>query len=165
MFALTAFLAIILAAAAVQKFARRQRMAIATARLTRFDLALAGPLTLAVGALEAGCAIALLFAESRVAGALVAALLWLSYALALLAARMRGDSLDCGCSFGAHVRPVDGFTLARPLVLAGLALIVMRYAGGTILAVEPIFAAMGLFSLYVAAGEVAAVPLSRRKTR
>ncbi len=163
MIAPVVFLAMVLAAAAAQKFARRERMATATARLTGIDLALAGPLSLAVGALEAGAAMALLFPESRFAGAALAMAVWASYGAALAAARRRGASLDCGCSFGVHMRPVDCFTVARPLVLALFAPVAVRLAVGAGLGVEPLFAALALFTLYVAAGEVAAVPVARRK--
>ena len=128
-------------------------------------VALAAPLSLVAAAMETMAAVALLFPATQTVGALLAGLLWIGYGAALVAAARRGDSLDCGCSFAVHSRLVDAFTIARAFVLAGFAALafVAAYAGATPPGLEPVFAALGLFTLYHAAGEIAALPSSHRK--
>ncbi len=159
------FLALVLACSSLQKLLERDRLSMATARLTGFNLAVARPVMLVAATVEAMAALALLFAQTQALGAVLAGGLWLGYGTALLAAARRGDRLDCGCSLAVRSKPVDGFMIARAfglVALAGLAL-VASLAGPTVPGIEPVFAALGLFSLYHAAGEIAALPPLRRK--
>lgn len=159
------FLALVLASSALQKLLERDRLSMATARLTGLDLSVAGPFSLAVAALEAMAALALLLPPTQAAGASLAGGLWLAYGAALAAARQRGDNLDCGCSLAARAKPVDGFMIARAFALVALAGLTLAaaLAGATAPGIEPLFAAVGLFTLYHAAGEIAALPPLRRK--
>lgn len=159
------FLALVLAASAAQKLVERDRMALATAKLAGLNLSIAGPASLVAAAIEAMAAIALLFPSTQAIGAALAGTLWLGYGLALGAAARRGDSLDCGCSFAARTKPVDAFTVGRAFVLACLAMLALAaaLAGATAPGIEPLFAAVGLFTLYHAAGEIAALPPLHKK--
>lgn len=157
-------MAIVLAGAAVHKLAATDRLAAATGRLLRLAPPLARPVTFAAAALEGAAALALLYPPSRPLGALIAACLWLAYGFALLAARRRGESMmDCGCSFAARRGGIDRFTLLRPFALALLAAGLAAIPSAPMAAaVEPIFAALALYALLLAAGELAALPSPRR---
>jgi len=159
------FLVLVLASSAVQKLIERDRMSTAPAKLAGLGLPIAGPVSLVAAAIEAMAAIALLFPSTQSIGAALAAGLWLAYGLALAAAARRGDSLDCGCSFAARTKPVDAFTIGRAFLLTCLAMLALAaaMAGATTPGIEPLFAALGLFSLYHAAGEIAALPPLPRK--
>ena len=153
------FLALVLAAAAVHKLVARDRLAMATGRLTGLAAPLAGVVTLTAAAIEAAAAIALVLTPVRPIGALLAAALWLAYGVALLAARRRGEStFDCGCGFAVQRKPVDGFTSARPFGLALIATLVAVLPATPVSLVEPVFAALALYALFLAAGEIAALP-------
>lgn len=159
------FLALVLGSSALQKLLDRDRMSLATAKLTGIGPGLAAPLSLVAAALEAMAAVALLFPATQTVGALLAGSLWLGYGVALAAAGRRGESLDCGCSFAVRSKPVDVFTIARAFVLAAFAGLAFAAAsvGATPPGIEPLFAALGLFTLYHAAGEIAALPVPPRK--
>lgn len=159
------FLALVLTSSALHKLLDRERIVLATARLTGLGAGVAGPVSLVAAALEAVAALTLLFPAIQTIGAGIAAALWLAYGVALAAAASRGDSLDCGCSFAAHSQHVDAFAIGRALVLASLAVLtfVAAQAGATPPGIEPLFAAIGLFTLYHAAGEIAALSSLRRK--
>ncbi len=162
--AMALFLALVLAGAAIHKLIDGDRLAGATGRLLGLNPPLARTAMLAAAALEGAAALALFPPASRPLGAAIAALVWLAYGIALSAARRRGESaMDCGCSFAAHRGGIDGFTLLRPFALTLLALAVMLApAGGPGFAVEPLFAALALYALFFAAGELAALPPIRR---
>lgn len=165
------FLALVLATSGLQKLLERDRMGMATARLTGLNLAVAGPVSLVAAATEAMAALALLFQPTQGLGAVLACGLWLGYGAVLVAAARRGDSLDCGCSLAARTKPVDAFMIGRAfglVALAGLTLAaamagVTGPAPGPAPGIEPLFAAFGLFTLYHAAGEIAALTPLRRK--
>ncbi len=159
------FLALVLASSAIQKVVARDRMSAATAQLTGAAPGLAAPISLVAAAIEAMAAVALLFTATQPVGALLAAAIWLAYGVALTAAAQRGDSLDCGCSFAVRKRSIDNFTVARPFALAAFAagVLIAASKGGTAPGIEPLFAALGLFTLYHAAGEIAALPSPTRK--
>ena len=159
------FLALVLASSGLQKLLERDRMSMATARLTGLNLAVAGPVSLVAAAIESMAALALLLQPTQTVGAVLAGGLWFGYGAVLVAAARRGDSLDCGCSLAARTKPVDGFMIARAfglVTLAGLTL-AAALAGATAPGIEPLFAAFGLFPLYHAASEIAALPPLRRK--
>lgn len=161
------FLALVLASSALAKLRERERLALATARLTGLGAAPAGALALVVAALEALAALALLLPATQGVGAVIAAAIWLAYGVALFAARARGDSLDCGCSPARRAKPVDRFMIGRAFGLAALAGLALAAAlvGVTSAEIEPLFAALGLFTLYTLAGEIAALPPRRRIAR
>ncbi|MBB4630991.1 MauE/DoxX family redox-associated membrane protein [Sphingosinicella soli] len=149
------FLALVLLSAAVQKAFQQDRMAAAAARLAGTGTGFGKALAAAAGATEFLAAIALLFAATRPAGAAIAAALWLVYAVLLV--RRRGEAFDCGCTFGAHAAAPRVFAPARALLFSGLAIAAALLPAGA-WSPEPLFAALALFSLQSAAGELAAIP-------
>lgn len=149
------FLALVLLTAAAHKAFQIERLAGAAARLAGTNAGFGKVLALTAGAIELLAAIALLFAATRPAGAVIAAGLWLVYAVLLL--RRRGEAFDCGCTFGAHAAAPRVFAPARAIVFAGLAVTAALLPAGP-WSPEPLFAALALFSLQSAAGELAAIP-------
>ncbi len=156
------FLAGLLAASALHKVLARVRLAPVAARLARSTPALGMPLLLAAAAFEGLTALALLIGELHMVGAVAAAALWLGYGLAL-AGRL-GETLDCGCDLFSHERPVELFTVARPLLLAALSGVLAMVPPG-LFAPETPFAALGLLALWFAAGELAALPYLEKVSR
>lgn len=155
MAALTLFLALLLGASALHKALDRERLAHAAARLGGTSTS-AGPLLLLIaGTIEVAAALCLLLPEVRATGALIAAALWTGYAAALL--RRRGEALDCGCDLVARVKPVMDMQIARPALLALLAVAVAALPAAPFEIMTP-FAALGLLALYVAAAELLAIP-------
>lgn len=160
---LALFLAMVLAGAAIHKLVATERLAAAAARLTRMPLVLGKPISFSAAAIEAGAALALLAPQARWVGAGLAVGLWLIYGLALWSAWRREErSLDCGCSFGSRNTGISAFSIARPLGLAALAALLCQLPAGPV-TIESVFAALTFFSLYLAAGELAALPPLRRK--
>lgn len=157
---LALFLAIILLTAAVHKLVAVDRLAGAAARLAGVSPALGQPLSFSAAAIEAGAGIALLVPAARPAGALVAALLWGGYALLLLRAHRAGGHFDCGCSFGTQRKARSRYPIWRATVLALLVLPLLLPAAAPM--VTDLFAALAFFALYLAAGELAAIPSLRR---
>jgi hypothetical protein len=161
---LALFLALVLTAAAAHKLVERARLTRAAAGLLRLSPAVAMPVTMAAAATEFAAALALLFPASRPTGALLAALLWAGYGIALLAARRRGDGgLDCGCDFGARKSGIGRFAIIRAFALAAAALLLcLSPAGGGGIDIASIFAALAFVALAFAAGELASLPAPRR---
>lgn len=154
------FLALVLTVATGHKLVQRDRLATATGRLLGLAPPLALPAMLAAAAIEAAAAIALLVGPAQPVGALIAALLWGTYGALLARARAQGDrSIDCGCSLAVHRTGITVFAVARAFGLAAVALLaaLMPQALPGI-AAEPLFAALALFALLLAAGEIAALP-------
>tara|TARA_R110000824_G_scaffold77310_2_gene195570 strand:- start:631 stop:1122 length:492 start_codon:yes stop_codon:yes gene_type:complete len=155
MFELAIFLAIVLAISAAHKLARPERMALAMAKLNGMPTGVASTAVFGVAALEFLAATALLFAQSRMIGATFAALIWLTYGVALL--RKSGTSLDCGCDFSSREKPVGAFDILRAFGLSFLAVLVSLIPVNTASITTP-FAIFGFLALYLAMGELAAVP-------
>ena len=88
------FLALVLAVSAAHKAQSGARFATATARLAGVSPSAGQLLLVVAAAAEAIAALCLVIPAATVAGALIAALLWSAYALALW--RRRGETLDCG---------------------------------------------------------------------
>jgi uncharacterized membrane protein YphA (DoxX/SURF4 family) len=155
MAALTLFLALLLGASALHKALDHRRLAIAAARLAGVT-GQAGPLLLIVASVaETMAALCLLVPPLRLAGAGIAVLLWLAYALLLL--RRRGEALDCGCDLVARERPVGLSQIARPVLLLLLALVVALAPQGPFTLDTP-FAAIGFLALWFGAAELLAIP-------
>ncbi|NWK98963.1 hypothetical protein DM806_25515 [Sphingobium lactosutens] len=155
MAALPLFLVLLLGVSALHKAIDRQRLGIAAARLAGAPVSTGSLLLIAAGVAEGTAALCLLLAPLRLAGALIALLLWALYALLLL--RRRGQSLDCGCDLVARERPVGWGQIARPVLLAGLA------APAALLPPAPFsldapFAAAGFLALWFGAAELLAIP-------
>lgn len=155
MAALPFFLAMLLTASAAHKAMARDRLAGAAALLVGTGAQAGSLLLIAAGAVEGVAACCLLAPPLREAGALIAALLWGGYATLLW--RRRGQSLDCGCDWVARERPVGSAQIARPLLLAALALVVAASPPAAFTLDAP-FAAAALLALYLAAAELLAIP-------
>lgn len=158
---LALFLALVLLAAAAHKAFQPERMAGAAARLAGTSASFGKVLAATAGATELLAAVALLFAATRPAGAAIAAGLWLLYAVLLV--RRRGEAFDCGCTFGAHATAPRVFAPARAIGFALLAVLVAVVPAG-VWSPVPLFAALALFSLHSAAGELAAIPQSNGRS-
>ncbi|MBF9151531.1 MauE/DoxX family redox-associated membrane protein [Novosphingobium jiangmenense] len=151
------FLALLLVGSAVHKAMAHERLAVAASRLTGLRAQGMTSLILA-GTLELVAAFCLVVPVLRPTGALLAMLVWGSYATALLL--RRGQTLDCGCDLVAREKPVDWAVIARPAVLALVAAIVSTLPAAP-LALDAPFAAAGLLALYLAASELLAIPHPR----
>lgn len=160
MAALTLFLALVLATSAGHKLAAPQRMADAAARLSGLPSATGQALAFAAAGFEAVAALALLLPFTHTGGAMAAGALWCGYG-ALLFMR-RGQRLDCGCDLAGRSKPVDAFAIARPLFLAGLALLVAFQSATFVWAVDAPFAGLALLTLWFAAAELGALPFLAR---
>lgn len=154
------FLALVLMVSAGHKLIERERMAVATARLTGVSAAMSAPLTLAVAALELLGALGLMLSPARAVGVIVAVIVWSGYAIALF--RHRGETLDCGCTFAAREKRVDDFAVLRPVMLAALA-VPVAFVPAAPLSWSTPFAALAFLSLYLAIGELTALPHRKRE--
>ncbi|WP_353230325.1 MauE/DoxX family redox-associated membrane protein [Novosphingobium sp.] len=166
MLAITLFLAAVLALSAAHKLQAPDRMIMATGRLAGVTGPSALILTVLAGAVEAIAALCLVLPGATVIGAATAAGLWAVYAGALW--RRRGAVLDCGCDLVARPRAVGTAQVARPLVLAVLALasiVVPQFVvqDDGMLAID-VLAACGGLALYLAATEILAIPYPRWRT-
>lgn len=153
--AISLFLALVLAVSAAHKLLAPERLAIAAARLAGVQPVVGPLLSLAAAALEMVAALALLFAESRIIGCAIAALLWAAYAVLL--ARRIGTRLDCGCSFGRGEKPVTFGIISRAAGLAVIAVAAGIVPSGPF-TIQSLFAAVGLLVLYLAHDELLAIP-------
>ena len=149
------FLALLLAGSSAHKALDRRRLGTAAARLTGMPAQSAPLLLIVAGTVEAVAALSILIAPLRMIGLVAAATVWTVYGLAML--RRHGETLDCGCDLVAREKPVGPAQIARPMVLALLAVlsaIVPAQAMGG----DAPFAAAGLLAIYVAAAEILAIP-------
>lgn len=160
MLALNLFLASLLGTSALHKVLARERLGLVVARLTRLPLPVGAVLLALAATIEALAAIALLIPALRSGGAAAAAMLWTGYGLALL--RQRGKVLDCGCDLVARERPVDAFTILRPFLLAGIALLILAAVPAPAWSIDAPFAALALLALWFAASELHSIPAVRK---
>ncbi len=158
--ALVLFLAAILGSSALHKLLARDRLVPVVARLSGAGLPLAGLLLALAATIEALAGLALLIGELRSGGLIVAILVWTGYGAVL--ARRRSEVLDCGCDLVSREKPVDGLTIARPLLLVLLAALVLAGPAPAWTLDAP-FAALALLALWFAAAELAALPALKRK--
>ncbi|MGD9812188.1 MAG: MauE/DoxX family redox-associated membrane protein [Sphingobium sp.] len=148
------FLALLLAGSAAHKALARDRLSHSAARLVG-GTAFAGTLALLLaGTFEMLAAMALVITPLRAVGALLAAGIWVAYAVALL--RRKGETLDCGCDLSSRAHPVGWFAILRPVVLAAVALAVATLPTFHWTYDAP-FAAAAMLALYLAASELGAV--------
>jgi len=155
MAALALFCAALLAASALHKALSRVRMIEATSRLTGISPVPAQLVLIHAGTLELVAAGCLIVPQLRTAGAVIAALVWGAYALAL--ACHRGETLDCGCDLAARSKPVSTALVLRAASLAVLAGIIAVLPEAPFTLDAP-FAAAGLLALYLGASELIAIP-------
>lgn len=128
---LAACLWLLLATSALHKLTDRERTRAATVRLLAMPHNRAVFAWFTALAIEIAAAVAILIPGLLTAGAALAALLWLAYAGAALAAWRRGENrLDCGCSWGG--KPHDSnvrLVAARAAALALLAALLAAVSG------------------------------------
>ncbi|MBD3728165.1 MAG: hypothetical protein IE933_00500 [Sphingomonadales bacterium] len=162
MAAVTLALILLLVASAAHKFIQRDSMAPVTARLVGVPAAAGALVLLLAASAEILAALALVMPATRLGGAMAAAAIWTSYAVALL--RHRGSVLDCGCDLVRREKPVGLFAILRPVLLAAAALSVALVPprGWT---VDAPFAAAALLALWFAASELAAIPAFSRSAK
>lgn len=160
MAALVLFCAALLTASALHKVTERERLAGAATRLAGVGAVQGQLLLILAGTLELVAAACLIAAPLRVIGALIAVLVWSTYALAL--ARRRGESLDCGCDLAARTKPVTAALVLRAGGLAALAAGIALFPAAPFTLDAP-FAATGLLALYLGAGELIAIPAAHWK--
>ena len=160
MLELAIFLAMVLAISATHKLTQPERISQAMAKLSGMPVGIASSAVFGVAALEFLAATALLFAPSRMIGAIFAALIWLAYGIALL--RKAGTSLDCGCDFTAREKPVGPFDILRAFGLSMLAVLIALMPATTATIITP-FAIFGFLSLYLAMGELATIPKPKER--
>jgi peroxiredoxin/uncharacterized membrane protein YphA (DoxX/SURF4 family) len=79
---------------------------------------------------ELAVAIALLFHPTALAGAIGALVLLLAFSAGIANALRQGEAPDCNCFGAIHSAPASGWTLARNLVLAVVALIAVIWGPG-----------------------------------
>lgn len=149
------FLSLVLLVAAGQKLADPARHASAAARLVGTPERTGAVLARMAGGLELIAAVALFLPDTRRWAAAAAVLLWGLYTGLLL--RRRGETLDCGCSLGARKAPIGLYAIARAILLTSLALVV-ALAPNSVFSGLSALASAGLFSLYIAADQLAAIP-------
>lgn len=159
MSAVTLFLALLLAVSAGHKLVERTRFAPIAAHLAGAASSFGPVLLVAAIAVEAVAALALLVAPVPIGG-VMAAMLWGGYALALW--RRQGERIDCGCDFTRRERPIGGAAIARPALLAALAIFTVAAPRMTWTPEAP-FAALALLLLWFAASELSAIPEPARE--
>ena len=152
---ITLFLASVLILSALHKVVQPARMAQALAKLSGVPTGLASSAILCVASVEFLTGLALVFPQSRMIGAIIAAVIWLTYGAVL--ARKFGTSLDCGCDFAAREKPIGLFALSRAFGLSFLAILATQVPLSPLSIITP-FATLALLALYLALSELAAIP-------
>jgi len=152
---LACFCALLLLGSATHKILSQERMLGAVRQLTGTTTVTALLLLVMAGVVEIFAGAALLIAPLQVVGSVAAALLWTGYALAL--ARRLGRSVDCGCDLIAKAKPVDAAAVARPALLAVVAVLTL-FSSERAWSLETPFAAVALLALYIGASELLAIP-------
>jgi methylamine utilization protein MauE len=159
---LAAFLALLLAAAAVHKWMRAAQMRTAVQELAGVPRAAATWAVMAA-ALGEGLAAAMLCVPAwRAAGALLTALMWGGYLALIVRAIAEGRrDVECGCSFGRTRHPLGAFEAARNVVLVAMALLAAA-GGGAPVAASQWLAACAFLALYGALDQVMTLQPLRR---
>jgi hypothetical protein len=155
---LAAFLALLLLASALHKLIRRDRTREVVHEFAGVSRRLAPFAVMMIAAAEMISAVLLWTEPYRVAGGLLAALIWGGYLSLILRAILQGRrDVDCGCSFGATRRPLGVFHVTRNVVLAGAALLISggsAAASNNPIVASQILPALALLALYGALDQV-----------
>lgn len=152
---MTLFLASVLILSALHKLLQPERMAQALTKLSGVPSGLASSAILGVASVEFLTGLALIFPQSRMVGAIIAAMIWFTYGAALT--RKFGNSLDCGCDFAARENPIGLFALSRAFGLTFLAILATQVPLSHLSIITP-FATLALLALYLAMSELASIP-------
>lgn len=155
-------LALTLMGAAAHKAIAIDRLASGAARLAGVSQRLGGMLSFAAAAWEAGAAIMLLNAPTRVWGELLAAALWSTYAILAWRAKRAGEAFDCGCNFSRGQQGTDSLTVPRAALLALVAVGAALFPGDARIELLSTLAGTAFFSFLIAAGELAVLTPLRR---
>jgi len=150
-------LALLLAVSAMHQLRAAGQWPQMIANYRLLPASLVRPVALSLPLIELACALALLVPRTCPAGALATALLLASFALAMHVNIRRGrTALDCGCAGARPGQGIAGWMVARNLLLAGLALLLLSPAPERTLSMLEIVAAVGtvatLALLYPVAG-------------
>jgi len=117
--------------------------------------------TLAVILAESLAGLLLWVPAYRAAGALLAALVWGGYLALILRAIAKGRrDVECGCSFGASLRPLGAYQVTRNAALIGAAAAVAAVSsmsGSAAVTASQVPAALGLLALYAALDQAMAL--------
>ncbi|CAH0357233.1 MauE/DoxX family redox-associated membrane protein [Sphingobium sp. CECT 9361] len=154
--ALALFLCITLVGAAAHKLAGLDRAASAVAGLLGFD-ASARSLAIAAACVELAIGLAALIPTARTGALIGAAILWGGYALLLdRVARSGRAGFDCGCSLSRRSSD-SGDQRLLAAALAALALAVALSPAHAAPGFMSMIAALGLFAIYIAIGELLSI--------
>jgi uncharacterized membrane protein YphA (DoxX/SURF4 family) len=159
---LACFAALILLTAAVHKLLHMERVSVSAARLAHLRPSTGPVLARLAAAIEVVAGATLLMPSLRNIGAILALAVWSSYALLLWNAAAHGRSFDCGCSlFSRNDRST--ISPAFPTLLALVAVVIMTLPTGAGMSIEAPFAALALFSLSFASGELTQITRSKAR--
>ncbi|HEV7613560.1 MAG TPA: MauE/DoxX family redox-associated membrane protein [Steroidobacteraceae bacterium] len=158
---LAAFQAVLLLASALHKMARPDRARTVVHDFAGVPSRIAVAATVLIAAAEALAGLLLWTQPYRAAGGALAALIWSAYLFLILRAIAQGRrDVDCGCSFGAALRPLGAYHVGRNMWLAGMASLVAAVSaasgGGPVLGSQ-ILAAIALLALYGALDQAMAL--------
>ncbi|MBR1177032.1 hypothetical protein JQ617_23980 [Bradyrhizobium sp. KB893862 SZCCT0404] len=164
--ALRLALGLVALTAALHKMVNGERTRRAARALIGLDGLCADVAWVAAFAVEVIGALLLLASAAPKAGALLLAVLWAVYGLALFRAHRRGEIKDCGCSFGPR-SPAPIYALSRNFALCLAAVVAAPFepTADTFAIVFAVPAALAFVVLYFAADEVGASPLLFARSR
>ena len=157
---LAAFLALLLAVAAVHKWVRWDHTRGVVHEFAGVPRAAAAWGVAGAGIAELLAAALLIVPAQRFHGALLAALIFGAYLALMLRAILQGrHDVDCGCSFGSTHRPLGAFDLGRNALLAAGASFAAASAahGAAPVNASQLLAACALLALYGALDQVMAL--------
>ena len=168
---LAAFLALLLLLSGMHKIIRRDRSQSVVREFAGIPRVLAPFAVVVVAGTESLAGVLLLMPAYRVAGGVLAALLWAAYLGLILRAIAQGRrDVDCGCTFGIAHRPLGAFQVTRNALLVGVSTLVAvgarvsmgapanigSTAGGSVM-ISEILAVLALMALYGALEQVMAL--------
>lgn len=157
---LAAFEALLLLVSAGHKIVRWSHSRGVLRQFAGVPAFLAAPVLCVVCTAEFLAAGLLVTPSDRMAGGLLACVLWTAYLTLLLRAIVSGRrDLDCGCSFGPAHR-LGSFQIVRNGVLLGFAMLVVAtcaLSGSDKIQVSQVLAAFALLALYGALDQVMAL--------
>jgi hypothetical protein len=158
---MAALLAALLIASALHKLIRRVPAQEAVREFAGVPQRWSASAVLAVMLAELLAALLLWIPTYRAAGAVLAALIWGGYLRLILRAIAQGRrDVDCGCSFGASLRPLGAYQVTRNAALTGLAAAVAAVSsmnGSAAVTFSQVPAALGLLALYGAIDQAMAL--------
>jgi Methylamine utilisation protein MauE len=158
---LAVFAALLLLASGMHKLIRLTRARAAIREFAGVPRSWAGFAAALVAATELLASVLLWMARYRVAGAVLAGVVWGAYLLLILRAIIQGRrEVDCGCSFGTVHGSLGLFQVVRNVVLTSCAVFVAWFGAAetaSIMMASAIPAALALLALYGALDQVMAL--------